>query len=211
MTVIDAEAFSDTAWLSEKRKENPLVVVNGILIDGTTCTSKMVKVPEGVKRIVGYAFYECDVRWVELPDSIERIDGFAFYECRSLESIAIPNGVTRIERATFDNCVSLKSVAIPESVKSISLEAFYNCDDLTIYCPANSYAETFAKNKNIKYSNEAAPEILPFEVNVSYGDGTVAISKYYGEDIEVNPIKNSEKTLFVTNNNKIENTIKSKL
>ncbi|MGN0633628.1 MAG: leucine-rich repeat domain-containing protein [Oscillospiraceae bacterium] len=34
VTSIGGGAFGDTLWLENKRKENPLVVINGILIDG---------------------------------------------------------------------------------------------------------------------------------------------------------------------------------
>ena len=37
VTSVGMYAFDGTAWLENKRTENPLVIVNGILIDGTTC------------------------------------------------------------------------------------------------------------------------------------------------------------------------------
>ena len=58
VTSIGDSAFSGTPWLTEKQEENPLVVVNGILIDGTTCTDNVV-IPDSVTSIVAYAFRNC--------------------------------------------------------------------------------------------------------------------------------------------------------
>ena len=39
VTSIGDSAFQNTTWLKNKQNESPLVIVNGILIDGTTCTA----------------------------------------------------------------------------------------------------------------------------------------------------------------------------
>ena len=47
ITSIGAEAFDGTPWLTAKQAENPLVIVNHILIDGQTCTGSVL-IPSGV-------------------------------------------------------------------------------------------------------------------------------------------------------------------
>ncbi len=42
-------------------------------------------------------------------------------------------------------------MAIPESVTSIGRDSFTFCDDLTIFAPAGSYAEKYAKEENIRF------------------------------------------------------------
>ncbi|MBR3417730.1 MAG: leucine-rich repeat protein, partial [Oscillospiraceae bacterium] len=39
VTEFGRDAFYNTKWLENQQAENPCVVVNGILIDGTTCES----------------------------------------------------------------------------------------------------------------------------------------------------------------------------
>ena len=50
ITYIGKEAFSYTPWLKARQAENPLVIVNHIVIDGQTCTGDVV-IPDGVTSI----------------------------------------------------------------------------------------------------------------------------------------------------------------
>ena len=52
VTSIGSYAFQHTRWLVNQRMKNPLVVVNGILIDGSTCEGE-VTIPNSVKSIAG--------------------------------------------------------------------------------------------------------------------------------------------------------------
>ncbi|MDE7093471.1 MAG: leucine-rich repeat domain-containing protein, partial [Oscillospiraceae bacterium] len=52
---IGENAFENTPWLETKREENPLVTVNGILIDGQSCSGDVV-IPDGITSIGNYAF-----------------------------------------------------------------------------------------------------------------------------------------------------------
>ena len=63
----------------------------------------------------------------------------------------IPDSVSSIGSATFQHCSGLTSVAIPESVTSIGDGAFYGCSGLTLIVERDSYAEQYAKGKNIPY------------------------------------------------------------
>lgn len=44
------ECLEVTPWLEEKRKENPLVVVNSIVIDGYTCMAEVI-IPENIQKL----------------------------------------------------------------------------------------------------------------------------------------------------------------
>ena len=71
-----------------------------------------------------------EITKVIIPDSIRKIGDYAFYNCTSLTSIVIPDSVTSIGSYAFYNCTSLTSITIPDSVTSIGYGAFYNCTSL---------------------------------------------------------------------------------
>ena len=72
---IGLDAFCDTAWLKNQQTENPLVQVNHILIDATTCSGTAVEVPDGVTEIGNFAFYNCgNLQKIMLPASVTKIN-----------------------------------------------------------------------------------------------------------------------------------------
>lgn len=104
-------------------------------------------VPDGVKEIADYAFYNCSsltsatlpagletigdcafyncsrLTSMTLPEGVSSIGAYAFYYCGTLEEINIPDGVTKIDDYTFCNTV-LTTITIPDSVESIGDWAF---------------------------------------------------------------------------------------
>jgi hypothetical protein len=68
--------------------------------------------------------------------------------------VVIPDGVTSIGSGVFSECINLTTITIPDSVTSIGDSAFYECTNLTIHAPAGSYAEKYAKKKEIKFIAE---------------------------------------------------------
>ena len=132
VTSIGASAFYDTPWLTNKQKENnSLVIVNGILIDGTVCSGE-VTIPDGVTSIGNSAFFGCsNMTSINIPKSVTSIGNGAFSICTGLTSINIPENVTSIGNGAFQRCSNLASIKIPDGVKSIEDNAFYECTGLT--------------------------------------------------------------------------------
>ena len=158
VTSIGASTFSNTPWLENKQKENPLVVVNGILIDGTTCSGD-----------------------VTIPNSVTSIGYGVFSDCDSLTSITIPDSVKSIGDFAFDGCTSLTSITIPKSVISIGDNAFFLCDSsLTIKCYKDSYAEQYAIENYIKY------EIIGKGSDNNIGGTATGITNDQGIKLDVN-------------------------
>ena len=101
-------AFAGTKWLENSRsKEQPFVVVNGILINGNLCTGDAV-----------------------IPDGVTEIAGNAFYYCTGITSLTIPESVTIIRDNAFNHCTGLTSVTIPASVTEVGMQAFVMCEQL---------------------------------------------------------------------------------
>lgn len=76
--------------------------------------------------------------------------------CIKLDSITIPKSVTSIEFSAFLDREKLTSITIPRTVTSIDEYAFdERNNDLIIKGSEGSYAQTFAKQRNINF------EIIP--------------------------------------------------
>ena len=139
VTYIGKEAFSFTPWLKARQAENPLVIVNHIVVDGRTCTGDVV-IPDGVTDIANYAFSSdfglvtaCSTQMtsVTIPDSVTRIGSSAFSGCKGLRRVKLSKNITAIEVAAFYQCDSLPEIVLPEGLTTIRSNAFSSCTRLT--------------------------------------------------------------------------------
>lgn len=119
------------------------------ILNGSSTITKII-IPKSITTLGKGAFSYCSsLTSIDIPNSVTSIGDYAFQACSSLTSINIPNSVTSIEGDVFYECSSLTKVEIPNSVTSIASNTFYGCTNLKIYCEQGSYAETYAKSKNI--------------------------------------------------------------
>lgn len=112
-------------------------------------------VPDGVKTIAEYAFYQCSkltgitigkgvtsighaafsgcdgLTELIIPGNVKSIGDSAFFGSSNIESIIMEEGVNQIGTDTFSLCFELKSVTIPASVTSIGEYPFNFCNKLT--------------------------------------------------------------------------------
>lgn len=83
------------------------------------------KIPETVKVIGRYAFYECSsLKAIDIPSSVRGIQSGAFSHCASLASVTIPNTVEEIKTFAFANCAALNDVTFSDGSNPISLAAY---------------------------------------------------------------------------------------
>ncbi len=129
VTSIGSRVFLGTPWLDNKQKEDPLVVVNGIVIDASECKGDVV-IPKTVVCIGNNSFSYSDATSVTIPGSVKSIESWAF-QYSNVVSVNILDGVTSIGVAAFDTCENLSSITIPSSVKNIEGLAFQECSHLS--------------------------------------------------------------------------------
>ena len=195
VTEIGAGVFKDTAWLTAKRKENRLVIVNSILVDGQKCTGRIV-IPDGVTKITELAFWKSGISGVQFPESLAEIGRRAFHSCELLRSVTIPatlkkcgdnvfmhctgltgvtlaDGVTEIAGGEFRECKSLTSITIPEGVTKIGDYAFADSNSLAEIVIPDSVQEigrrAFYKTAWLAARQEENPLVI---VNHYLLDGT---------------------------------------
>jgi uncharacterized protein YjdB len=97
--------------------------------------------------------------------------------------VTIPSGYTTIEKYAFQNQTQLYQIQLPASVKSIGKTSFKGCDlsKLTIVAPYGSYAEQYAIDNGIHYSNSTSLKIE-----------TGGTTMYAGEKKQIAVMNNSE-------------------
>ena len=134
-------------------------------------------IPDGVTSIGSNAFQNCtSLASVRIPNSVTSLGTYIFDGCSSLTDVALGKGLTSIPSYMFSNCESLKNIKIPYNVEAIESYAFLNDtafteitiprkttainsnafsypEKLNIYGISGTYAETFANENNIKFTN----------------------------------------------------------
>ncbi len=170
LTYIGGGAFGYTPWMTEKQKENPLVIVNNILIDGIKCKGDVV-IPDNVTDISGEVFStNPHLTSVTIPDSVKTIGRSAFSSCKSLTSLTVPESVTYIGMGAFAHCDGLTSLIIKNPECELS-EMFYSAewikkpDSLVVYGYDESTAQTCAEENGFRFKI-----LVDSSENVLYGD-----------------------------------------
>ena len=132
---------------------------------------KHIVLPEGIKYIGNYAFYECpDLVSVVLPSTLETIGDKAFKGCVNLTTISLPNNVYSLGSYAFSECTNLESVILPNSIREIQEYTFSECTNLKyIYLPSSliSIGDYAFNNSGLTYV------IIPENVN-HIGDSAFA-------------------------------------
>ena len=134
-----------------------------------------------------YFYSSSDNAWKSVRDNVKKIviqSGItsipdnAFAGFSNLREVVIESGLKSIGKKAFYGCEALESITIPASVTSIGEDFlwtgyYWTYDNshvvqATIYTPAGSYAEKYAKNEGIYYTVTAAQ---------TENTGTVSIGK----------------------------------
>jgi hypothetical protein len=86
-----------------------------------------------------------------IPDGVTFINEAVGYGMDKLKELMIPKSVQVIDFDCFQACKNLEKVTIASAATEISEDSFASCPKLTIYVPAGSCAETYAKEHNIPF------------------------------------------------------------
>ncbi|MBR1598132.1 MAG: leucine-rich repeat protein [Lachnospiraceae bacterium] len=146
VTAIGEQAFVGTKWLADQQKENSLVVVNNMVVDGSTSTGD-ITIPSGITAICDGAFNIVDysknehgtisepennnnLTSVTCNNELKSIGKNAFQNCIALTAVKLNEGIVSIDDRAFRGCSTLFSITIPEGVTNIGDNPFTDCAEL---------------------------------------------------------------------------------
>ena len=91
LETVGEDAFLDTPWLEAQRRQNPFVIINHVLIDGKACRGD-ITIPRDVTAVGAGAFsYNYYITNVLVPENVKEIARYGFFNCTGLESITVLN------------------------------------------------------------------------------------------------------------------------
>lgn len=132
VTRIAAGAFVYGGSYTNGMQQDGALYVSGCLVAENDSIDGMLTVREGTWLIADLVFWrEMYITEASLPDSVRYIGNYAFYECGQLASVTFGSGLVSIGEGAFRECYSLTSVAIPANVTYIGADAFWNCNALS--------------------------------------------------------------------------------
>ena len=123
----------------ESAKEVQVGTNNGKCVD--VSTTGILNIPSSVNgytvtSIGEMAFYYCEaIDEVKIPNTIKTIQAYAFYNC-GINTINLPDGLTEIHNDAFTLCSKLKKIRLPKNVTLIQQNAFDRAaiEEITIGC-----------------------------------------------------------------------------
>ena len=142
------------------------VIGNGVLMKYQG-KGKVVTVPEGIRTIVGNAFYNTPVVSLTLSSTVRILCENAF-DSSMLVDLTLNDGLETIPRDVISGSKPFRYLTIPESVKNIDPLCCRNDNCFTVIGKKGSAAEGYARSRN-----------LPFQ-DVEQSDGP---------DMTIDPIK----------------------
>ena len=112
---------------------------------------ELVTIGNKCKTIGEGCFRDCtNIRKIVIPKSLVYIEKEAFSGCEKIETINLES-IKHISEKAFENCRSLDKIYLSDQCGTIEKDAFIGCPNLTVYAPANSYAQKYALENHIDF------------------------------------------------------------
>ena len=152
VTEIVGGAFHGCVGLTEVTLPDKLKILGGF----SDCTGlTQIELPKSVTTLGGGAFRNCTgLVKVTLSPKMKAINMNTFEGCTALTEITLPEKCREVVSFAFSNCDSLQIIHMSANVKDISYDAICDCPNVTIYAPAGSPAEAYAREHKIPFVAE---------------------------------------------------------
>ena len=129
---------------------------------GNDSPVRAVLIPESVT-VLGEVFINNETVELVICEGVTKFMGLTFGNCTSLRQVILGENVQELAGiGTFSNCPKLEELHFTDALTQIGSGNFTGegdpmfawCDNLTIYGPAGSQIETYAKENNIPFQAE---------------------------------------------------------
>ena len=146
---------SDTVVVIPAEIEGKPVTALYNYVFGNDSPGRAVLIPESVKEIEE-VFINNETVELVICEGVTRTLGLTFGNCSNLQQVIFGKDLQELGGiGTFGNCTKLKELHFTQTLTNIDDElVFEGCENLTIYAPAGSYAESFANENNIPFQAE---------------------------------------------------------
>lgn len=143
---------SDTVVVIPEEIEGKPVTALYNYVFGNNSPVRAVLIPESVKEIEE-VFINNETVELVICEGVTRTLGLTFGFCSNLQQVIFGKDLQELGGiGTFGNCSKLKELHFTQALTNIDDEGcFEGCDNLTIYGPADSYIESFAKEYGIPF------------------------------------------------------------
>ena len=143
---------SDTVVVIPAEIEGKPVTALYNYVFGNNSPVRAVLIPESVKEIEE-VFINNETVELVICEGVTRTLGLTFGFCSNLQQVIFGKDLQELGGiGTFGNCSKLKELHFTQALTNIDDEGcFEGCDNLTIYGPADSYIESFAKEYGIPF------------------------------------------------------------
>ena len=122
-------------------------------------SAELYVVPETVKEITAFAFYNADIQAVQLPTGLQKMGRACFYNS-NIQTLSIPDSVTEIGTHLCSKSEALTSVTLGSGLTAISERAFEYCSSLSQV----SFPDTLVSIGGYAFASTALKEVvLPSE------------------------------------------------
>ena len=192
---IGFRAFDYTQWLQDRIEEDVLVVVNGMLLDGTQAENHII-IPRNVNKILDDAFVSSTITAITIGRNVTFIGSDAFTYCDSLtavygcagtlaESFAEENGYIFNEIKIDAPVVSTEATA--DGIK-LSWDAVIGAETYSVYRKSEDdnyelleeyLTEEYYTDKNVASGTEYSYYVVAYDKYGVYSDASENVEKIF--------------------------------
>ena len=147
-SIINCESLKNVNFNGDVKK------IESLSFEGCSSLETLV-IPDNItiRGIASGAFDGCtSLNSINIPDNIRIIEDYTFSDCTSLKQLFLSRNISHIYSRAFENCTLLEKITIYDKIEYIADNAFEGCDKLTIYGIKGSYAEQYANEHNIPFT-----------------------------------------------------------
>lgn len=150
---IEEYAFCNCKALVTIKLPDSISEIGEMVFGGSALTE--INIPSGLSETKYGSFADNKLVELTVPGNVKVIGNRTFSGDRDLKKAVIEEGVEEIECDAFEDCTSMEELHLPASVTTYGDNYIIDPNDnLTIYAPAGSAAETYANDNNINFVAE---------------------------------------------------------